>query len=357
MSTPTNTDATTVKFNHHRTWRLVTPGEKIQETDQFWRVTEWSWRPVTEAVAGVDVGSTVNFGHPPLRRPLSQPTAKQPEPWKLPEPPAGQEWHRTDWTQEMLPEGWRPLLQGEKCKAGDEWASWTSLGLPKWTPAALDHISFPSSHSRTRRPLPQPADPVGIEEVKAERDQLRANLEESKRRHEVTIHDFNHTSHLLREAYKEAEGLKAARNECERQHQEKVDEIGRLQSTYTTVWKERDSALAKLASFQWKPVVEGMPTKSDADQHGDILGLYENGHKCVAPWNMPGVNFVAWMPLPPAPAETETAEQKMRREFEAYIHRDTNYSRKQDDLGKYILPVENLWLAWQAALASRNTKA
>lgn len=37
------------------------------------------------------------------------------KPWTLPELPPGQAWHRTDgWQQEMLPDGYRPLLADER---------------------------------------------------------------------------------------------------------------------------------------------------------------------------------------------------------------------------------------------------
>src|SRR5687767_13645479 len=32
-----------------------------------------------------------------------------------------QQWHRADWTQSMLPEGWRPHILGEQEKEGDEY--------------------------------------------------------------------------------------------------------------------------------------------------------------------------------------------------------------------------------------------
>jgi hypothetical protein len=41
-----------------------------------------------------------------------------PAPWKLPEPPEGR-WHRVDWEEAELPQGWRPLLDGELPQRGD----------------------------------------------------------------------------------------------------------------------------------------------------------------------------------------------------------------------------------------------
>ncbi len=77
--------------------------------------------------------------------------------WKLPDPPEGRKWHREDWTQEMLPDGWRPLLYGEIPQGGDEgfdgsaWKTdWVAIGEP------LVNDGNTYSLHRTRRPLPQP---------------------------------------------------------------------------------------------------------------------------------------------------------------------------------------------------------
>ena len=65
----------------------------------------------------------------------------------------GHEWHRTDFTKDMLPEGWRPLIKGERAKAGDEYyqsyADWTSQEFESVNSAEVYVI-----HQRTRRPLP-----------------------------------------------------------------------------------------------------------------------------------------------------------------------------------------------------------
>ena len=74
-------------------------------------------------------------------------------PWQLPAPPAGRQWHRTDWTADMLPDGWRPLLAGEaithkeQCRSqriGAEWGPWMTDGIGRKE----------DFHFRTRRPLP-----------------------------------------------------------------------------------------------------------------------------------------------------------------------------------------------------------
>lgn len=90
---------------------------------------------------------------------------KHPAPeWRLPDPPPGQQWHRDDWTQDMLPEGYRPLLLGEPCNANDfffdcfdrEWrvSCAGSVG---------DAVQAHWAHTRTRRPLPEPVEYVPLE--------------------------------------------------------------------------------------------------------------------------------------------------------------------------------------------------
>lgn len=89
----------------------------------------------------------------------------KPQPaWKLPDPPAGRKWHRDDWTQDMLPDGWRPLLLGEKAEQGDEiyplagnddWKGKWQTDVSWW--AAASESMFPT---RTRRPLPESVIPI-----------------------------------------------------------------------------------------------------------------------------------------------------------------------------------------------------
>jgi len=70
----------------------------------------------------------------------------------------GERWHRTDFTPDMLPEGWRPLMLGEIDQKSDEVlrdTGWRVLGhcpgdatgLPTWESTV---------RCRTRRPLPPP---------------------------------------------------------------------------------------------------------------------------------------------------------------------------------------------------------
>jgi hypothetical protein len=79
--------------------------------------------------------------------------------WQLPPPPPGRQWHRVDgWTEEMLPQGYRPLLVGETgsydhSTFGEYWIS----GSWETAPAPLMSYCF----YRTNRPLPsQPPSPA-----------------------------------------------------------------------------------------------------------------------------------------------------------------------------------------------------
>lgn len=74
--------------------------------------------------------------------------------WKLPAPPAGRRWHRDDFTEADLPEGWRPLLKEERIEKGDElrcqYSSWRPFNH------AIGEITRAGATEfhRTRRPLP-----------------------------------------------------------------------------------------------------------------------------------------------------------------------------------------------------------
>lgn len=64
----------------------------------------------------------------------------------------GQEWHRNDWTEDMLPEGWRPLLKGEMPTDGTQ-----KFDENKWSQASLQQTTITAEghmHMRTKRQLP-----------------------------------------------------------------------------------------------------------------------------------------------------------------------------------------------------------
>jgi len=66
-----------------------------------------------------------------------------------------QEWHRNDFTRDMLPEGWRPCLKNEPLQVGDEYRSNVTHEWEKDEEGG--GIAHPDLvHHRTRRPLPSP---------------------------------------------------------------------------------------------------------------------------------------------------------------------------------------------------------
>jgi uncharacterized protein YodC (DUF2158 family) len=92
------------------------------------------------------------------------------QPWTLPAPPPGRRWHREDWTADMLPDGYRPLLEGEAWLRGDEIRRTRSTRWDVAGQIGFDVIGEPAtkktSHCRTRRPLPA--------EASAEPEQVQA---------------------------------------------------------------------------------------------------------------------------------------------------------------------------------------
>ncbi len=75
--------------------------------------------------------------------------------WQLPAPPAGQQWHRDDFTEADLSPGWRPLLKGELAKSGDHYRHEQSKS---WTQQGHDDLTVMESvlgmFVKTRRQLP-----------------------------------------------------------------------------------------------------------------------------------------------------------------------------------------------------------
>lgn len=80
--------------------------------------------------------------------------------WSLPAPPSGMQWHRTDWTEDQLPEGWRPILKGESYGMNDADEVW-AYGRGPWVKMdykgiADDLYDGVRHHIRTTRCLPDP---------------------------------------------------------------------------------------------------------------------------------------------------------------------------------------------------------
>lgn len=92
------------------------------------------------------------------------------KPWTLPTPPEGREWHRADWTEDMLPAGWRPLLRGEVFIIGADGDEYQLSGLENafhWQSHAPDKSD--QTRCRTRRPPPTPPKliPLDITDIRA----------------------------------------------------------------------------------------------------------------------------------------------------------------------------------------------
>jgi hypothetical protein len=139
-------------------YRPLMKGESAEHGDEYQHYTETGvW--YDDTFSGVKDDWTSY--HYRTKRPL--PTVETP--WQLTSeikgfrPLAdGEEWHRNDWTQDMLPDGWRPLLKGERRENDDEvyglynygpWTSFKNMTTPVDSKARLG-----SNFTRTRRPLP-----------------------------------------------------------------------------------------------------------------------------------------------------------------------------------------------------------
>ena len=99
-----------------------------------------SWKP--------ELGDPISWTMTFPRRPKPEPV------WSLPAPPEGKRWHREDWTKDMMPDGWRPLLNGESTVEGDEcmWELNPGIWHSKITHEPKDGLH--THHFRTTRPLP-----------------------------------------------------------------------------------------------------------------------------------------------------------------------------------------------------------
>ena len=148
-------------FEHEQFERIDTMKEK-----PIWRIAsesyhntagwgEQAWSVVTEAViAEHERRKAANFYE------QIKPLPVTPE-WKLPDPPQGEQWHRTDWTQDMLPDGYRPLLLGEVNTAGVDERECGGHRGGEWLPlSSVEASASHHPHLRTTRPLPVKPDPV-----------------------------------------------------------------------------------------------------------------------------------------------------------------------------------------------------
>lgn len=131
-------------------WALLRAGEPAQEGDRRYHSDVWqSEITYTDGVAFKD-GRIYARKLPAVE-------------WRLPDPPPGEQWHRTDgWTQDMLPDGWRPLLFGE-CEGSYDKELDKELRDGRWIDVREPFVTLTSpkdSHTRTRRPLPAVEQPT-----------------------------------------------------------------------------------------------------------------------------------------------------------------------------------------------------
>lgn len=68
----------------------------------------------------------------------------------------GESWHREieDWQIDLLSEGWRPLLDGETGRYGDEYSHSSGLDWQTNGMFGTRACGF-TTHTRTQRPLPE----------------------------------------------------------------------------------------------------------------------------------------------------------------------------------------------------------
>ncbi len=106
---------------------------------------------------------------PDVDRNTPCPECKPAPEWRLPDPPPGQQWHRDDWTQDMLPEGYRPLLASEIDDKKHPDIAWLPESGWRWRLENANDGWYAEDGGwlRTRRPLPAPVEyiPIGPEDV------------------------------------------------------------------------------------------------------------------------------------------------------------------------------------------------
>ena len=78
----------------------------------------------------------------------------KPEPFQLPPPPPGMQWHRKDgWREGDLPQGWRPLTKNEKPVLGEDECVRASRTRALWGKVTYPETQGDEYLLRTRRPL------------------------------------------------------------------------------------------------------------------------------------------------------------------------------------------------------------
>lgn len=186
----------------------------------------------------------------------------EPAPWKLPEPPEHQQWHRTDWTQEMLPQGWRPLLKDEFIEVGDECLMWDKK---TWRVESVPvSRATPLAHHRTTRPLPTPPVPQPEDPVFASMEHAVESAKYWEKRFLQTM---------------------AQRDVAVSQSEEKQATIARLTDVAMTLISERDELKVKLAAAEkllnrWRSNIRNVILQGDKTPMDDET-LRDRAYKAI----------------------------------------------------------------------------
>lgn len=147
--------------------RPLDPHHELKAAHATGKVIEWRFK---DGVAWQV--KTANFDDWPAS---CEYRIKLDEPWSLHEhvakffgpPPKDAKFHREDWTADMLPEGWRPLLEGEDRQGCDEvrdnFQDKKFVILESIALGDEKTITSIAPFHRTRRPYPQPTRRVPLE--------------------------------------------------------------------------------------------------------------------------------------------------------------------------------------------------
>lgn len=147
--------------------RPLDPHHELKAAHATGKVIEWRFK---DGVAWQV--KTANFDDWPAS---CEYRIKLDEPWSLHEhvakffgpPPKDAKFHREDWTADMLPEGWRPLLEGEDRQGCDEvrdnFQDKKFVILESIALGDEKTITSIAPFHRTRRPYPQPKRRVPLE--------------------------------------------------------------------------------------------------------------------------------------------------------------------------------------------------
>jgi hypothetical protein len=279
-------------------------------------------------------------------------------PWKLPEPPENKQWHRVDFTEEMLPEGWRPLLKDEDSQPDDEYLTGN---LWRWS-GGVSSLEIKARY-RTQRPLPAPSTPQPSQSDTPISDAMKGFVELTERLGQ------ERDAALARAGEAEKE-FSRIQGKCEQllrdlQAGKMPDDDGtRLIGEVRHIFRFRDQAIElekELATLRasvpvWVPCNRVMPTEKDANAHGRVLFGSLDSIAWSAPWNEVK-NATHWMALPPLHVETEEGENMMqiRAEFEEWAEANGYHVSKAPEHSEYFnIYTAKMWDSWQAALRSKK---